>query len=149
MAVDPIPKGHHTVTPYLTVPGVARLIEFAVEAFGAVEVGRMQTPDGVVLHAQIRIGDSIVMLGEPSPAVPRINGRLYLYVKDVDATYRRALKAGATSLREPADQFYGDRNAAVTDPSGNMWNIATHVKDVSMEELQRFAQSMPPTPAKS
>lgn len=135
--VQPIPAGYHSVTPYLVVRGVDRLIDFMQQAFGAVEKERHTRPDGVVMHAELKVGDSIVMMGEapePSVAAP---GHLYLYVEDVDRTYRRALDAGGTSVREPADQFYGDRSGGVKDPSGNTWWISTHVEDVPPEELER------------
>jgi uncharacterized glyoxalase superfamily protein PhnB len=141
MTVKPIPDGFHSVTPYLLVPGVARLIDFLKEAFGATETHRSVGPDGHVMHAQVRIGDSVVMMGEPRGDWQPIPGSLYLYVHDTDATYRRALAAGGTSLMEPADQFYGDRNAGVKDPSGNSWWIATHIEDVSPEELDGRAQA--------
>jgi uncharacterized glyoxalase superfamily protein PhnB len=140
MAVKPIPDGFHSVTPYVLVPGVARLIEFLKEAFGAVETHRSARPDGTIMHAQVRIGDSMIMMGEPMGPWQPIPASLYLYVHDTDTTYRRALAAGATSLMEPADQFYGDRNAGVKDPSGNSWWIATHIEDVSPEELARRTQ---------
>lgn len=120
-----VPEGFHTVTPYLVVRGVARLIEFLTQAFGAEEVLRVTRDDGSIRHAQVRIGDSMVELGEAESGTS-MPGVLHLYVPDVDATYRRALTAGATSLREPADQDFGERHAAVADPSGNHWYIATH-----------------------
>lgn len=141
MPVKPIPEGYHTVTPYLTVPGVARLIEFLKQAFGAEEKERMARPDGAVMHAEVRIGDSMVMLGEPSGNFSPMPAMIYLYVDDTDAAYRRALEAGATSMMEPADQFYGDRNAGVKDPSGNLWWIATHKEDVPPEEMKRRAEA--------
>ena len=139
MAVKPVPDGYHTVTPYLTVPGVAKLIEFVQRAFDAVEVHEcMKRPDGTIMHAEVKIGDSMVMMGEPMGCPPS-PAALYLYVPDTDAIYRRALAAGATSLMEPADQFYGDRNAGVRDPAGNHWWIATHKEDVPPAELARRA----------
>jgi uncharacterized glyoxalase superfamily protein PhnB len=142
MAVKPIPDGFHAITPYLTVPGVAKLIAFLKEAFGAEETHPTMTgPDGRVMHAELAIGDSRVMLGEPGGKWQARPTTLYLYVKDTDATYRRALQAGAKSLMEPADQFYGDRNAGVEDPSGNYWWIATHIEDVSPQEMQQRAQA--------
>jgi PhnB protein len=141
--VDPVPAGYHTVTPYLVVPGVADLIEFVKKAFGAVELMRHSTGGGAIMHAEVKIGDSRIMMGEP-PANAEgwhkpIPGSIHLYVQDVDAVYARAMAAGATSLREPANQFYGDRTAGVQDASGNQWWIATHVEDVSPEELSRRA----------
>jgi PhnB protein len=137
--VKPIPEGFHTITPYLTVPAVAKLIDFLKQAFDAIEIERMARPDGTVHHAEVKIGDSIVMLGEPPDPSKAKPGALYLYVKDVDATYRRAIQAGAASLSEPVDMFYGDRGAGVQDGSGNTWWIATHIEDVAPEELQRRA----------
>ena len=139
--VRPIPEGYHAVTPHLTVPGVANLIEFLKRAFGATEIDRFAAPDGSVMHAQVRIGDSIVMMGEPTDQFKAMPAVLHLYVTDVDATYRRAIEAGATSLREPADQFYGDRSGGVRDLCGNQWWISTHVEDVSPEEMRRRAQT--------
>ena len=139
MAVKPIPEGYHTVTPYLVVEGAARLIDFMKEAFGAEEVFRMPGKDGTVGHAEVRIGDSMMMLadaGEEHRARPSM---ICLYVEDVDATYQRAIAAGATSLSEPANQFYGDRSGGVTEASGMQWWISTHVEDVAPEELARRA----------
>ena len=137
MAVNPIPEGYHTVTPYLIVEGAAGLLDFAKSAFGAEERFRMDAPDGSIGHAEVMIGDSIVMLadaGEEWPAMPAL---IYLYGEDCDAMYERALAAGATSVREPADQFYGDRNATVRDSVGNTWGIATHIEDVTPEEVAK------------
>jgi uncharacterized glyoxalase superfamily protein PhnB len=139
-SVQPIPDGSHTVTPYLVVEGIPRLIEFLKQAFGAQEEYRMPRPDGGVAHAEVKIGDSKVMMGAPMGDFKAKPCSLYLYVEDVDAVYQRALQAGGTSVREPADQFYGDRSAGVIDPCGNYWGIATHVEDVSSEEItRRFA----------
>jgi PhnB protein len=137
--VKPVPDGYHTITPYLAVPAVAKLIDFLKQVFDATEVERMMREDGTVHHAELKIGDSIVMMGEPADASKRKPGTLYLYVNDVDAAYRRAIDAGAISLGEPADTFYGDRGAGVRDASGNDWYIATHIEDVAPEELQRRA----------
>ena len=138
-AVKPIPDGYHTVTPYLTVTGVANLLEFLKQAFDATVVECMKRPDGTVMHAEARIGDSIVMMGEAQGDWKPKPSNLYVYVKDVDAVYRQALRAGATSLREPANQFYGDRSGGVQDASGNQWWIATHVEDVAKDEMARRA----------
>ncbi len=135
--VRPIPEGYHTVTPYLVVPGLARLIDFMKQAFGATEVGRFEEPGGRIKHAEVKIGDSIVMMGEPHGDIEMRPAVLHLYVTDADATYRRAIEAGARSLREPADQFYGDRSGGVTDPAGNQWWVSTHIEDVSPEEMKR------------
>lgn len=141
MAVKPIPEGFHSVTPYLVVRGVPRLLDFLKQAFDATERFRMPRPDGTIMHAEVRIGDSIVMMGEATGEMQPMPGSMYLYVADTDATYQRALQAGATSSMAPADQFYGDRSAAVTDPMGNRWWIATHREDVPPEELARRAEA--------
>jgi uncharacterized glyoxalase superfamily protein PhnB len=139
MAVKPIPEGYHTVTPYLLVKGVAQLVEFCKQAFGAQEVARHLHPDGTVGHAEIRIGDSMVMMGEAREEWPARPSCIYMYVTDTDATFRQAIAAGATSLSEPVDQFYGDRSGGVMDPAGNYWWISTHIEDVSPEEISRRA----------
>jgi len=141
--VQPIPEGSHTITPYLVVEGVPKLIEFLKQAFGAQELGRMARPDGGVMHAEVKVGDSKLMMGEPMGDWKAKPCSLYLYVEDVDAVYQRAIQAGGTSVSEPSDQFYGDRTGGVIDPSGNYWGIATHVEDVSHEEMaKRFAAMM-------
>lgn len=137
--VNPVPRGYHTVTPYLTVNGVARLLDFLQQAFDATVIERMDGPDGNVMHAEVRIGDSVVMMGDAGGRYPAAPSTLYLYVPDCDALYKRAIDAGATSISEPADQFYGDRHGGVTDPSGNHWYIATHIEDVPPDEMQRRA----------
>jgi uncharacterized glyoxalase superfamily protein PhnB len=142
-SVQPIPDGAHTVTPYLVVEGVPKLIDFLKQAFGAQELGRMAGPNGGVAHAEVKIGDSKVMMGEPMGDWKAKPCSLYLYVEDVDTVYQRAIQAGGTSVGEPKDQFYGDRTGGVIDPSGNYWGIATHVEDVSHEEMaKRFAAMM-------
>jgi PhnB protein len=142
-AVKPIPDGYHTVTPYLVVRDVPRLIEFLRQAFGATERMRAARPDGSIMHAEVVIGDSRVMMGEPTASSPPMPGCVHLYVVDTDALYHLALQAGATSLREPTDQFYGDRMAGVQDPVGNQWWIATHTEDVPPAELARRAAARP------
>jgi uncharacterized glyoxalase superfamily protein PhnB len=139
MAVKPIPDGYHTVTPFLVLQGVARFIEFLQQAFGAEAKVCMRMPDGTVRHAEVRIGDSMVMMGEAGGEHKPMQSSLYLYVPDTDAVYRRALQAGATSIMEPADQFYGDRNAGVKDAWGNQWWIGTHKEDVPPEEMEKRA----------
>ena len=134
-----IPDGFHSVTPYLVIQGAARLIDFVKQAFGAEELYRGSRPDGTIQHSLVRIGDSMVELGEPVEPSKVMLATLHLYVPDTDAVYRRALAAGATSLAEPADQFYGDRMAGVTDPSGNLWYIATRKEELSAEEVERRA----------
>jgi PhnB protein len=139
MAIKPIPDGYHTVTPYLTVRGVRRLLEFAKQAFDAEVKFQMPRPDGEVAHAEFRIGDSMIMAGEPHDQWPPAPGVLYLYVPDVDAVFQKAVAAGAEVVRPLADQFYGDRSGGVKDPCGNQWWVATHVEDVSMEEMGKRA----------
>ena len=134
---NPIPEGYHTVTPYLLVSDVAALMQFLTKAFGATERGKFEGPDGRVMHAEMLVGNSIVMMGQPPKAEDVRRTMLYLYVPDVDAAYQRCLAAGAVSVNEPKSQFYGDRSGSVKDPMGNDWYIATHVEDVSMDEMKR------------
>ena len=141
-SVEPIPDGVHTVTPYLVVEGIPKLIDFLKQAFGAQELARMARPDGGIMHAEVKIGDSIVMMGAPMGDSKAKPCSLYLYVEDADAVYQRAIQAGGTSVREPSDQFYGDRTGGVIDTSGNYWGIATHVEDVPPEEMARRAAAM-------
>jgi PhnB protein len=145
--VKPIPDGYHSVTPYIIVNDGARAIEFYKQAFGATELFRMDGPDGKVGHAEIKIGDSHVMLADEHPEMnvraPRTIGgspvSLMLYVEDVDATFSRAIEAGAKEVRPVANQFYGDRTGGLEDPFGHVWYVATHVEDVAPEELQKRA----------
>lgn len=139
MAAKAIPDGYHSVTPYLVVEGAARLIDFLKRAFDAEETERLAAPEGQIGHAEVRIGDSVVMIGDARGQFAAMPTMLYLYVADADATYRRALDAGATSLQAPADQFYGDRSAGIVDPAGNRWYIATRIDDLSRDELERRA----------
>jgi uncharacterized glyoxalase superfamily protein PhnB len=136
MAVKAIPDGYHTVTPSLVVKGAAKLIDFIKEAFGGEEAFRMPGPGGAVMHAEVKIGDSVVMLNDAMQQQPT-TASLFLYVTDVDGVYKRAVKAGATSLSEPADMFWGDRMAQVKDQFGNQWSIATHKEDVPPQEMQK------------
>ncbi len=140
MAVKPIPDGYHSVTPLLSVKGAAQLIDFLKKAFGAVEIYRFPAPDGSVMHAEIKIGDSIVMLGEATADCVAMPASFYVYVPDAEGAYRTALKAGGESLEGPADRFWGDRMALVKDFAGNSWMIATHVEDVDADEIERRAQ---------
>ena len=145
--VRPIPEGYHTATPYLIVKGAASAIEFYKKAFGATELLRMVQADGRVGHAEIKIGDSPIMLADEFPEMgargPQSLGgspvSILLYVEDVDALFSRAVAAGAKVLRPVQDQFYGDRSGGVTDPFGHLWYIATHKEDVSPEELKKRA----------
>ena len=137
MAVNPIPEGYRPVTPYLVVDGATTVLDFVKQAFGAEEKFRMDAPDGKVGHAEVQIGDSIVMIGDAGAENPAMPAMIHLYIDDCDATYERALAAGGTSEREPTDQFYGDRSAGVRDSAGNLWWIATHVEDVPEEEMAK------------
>jgi len=138
--VKAIPDGYHSITPYLTVADLPRMLEFMQAAFGGTVHEAIAGEDGRVRHAEVQVGDSKVMIGQAKEGHPPRPGALYLYCEDTDANYRRAIEAGAKSLMEPADQFYGDRNAGVEDPLGNTWWIATHVEDVTPEEMQRRAK---------
>jgi uncharacterized glyoxalase superfamily protein PhnB len=140
MPVKPIPDGYHSVTPYLTVSDLPRLVQFTIDAFGAKPNEMIPDANGVIRHAEVRIGDSMVMIGQEREQWKARPGTLYLYVEDTEATYRRAIEAGGKSLMEPATQFYGDINAGVEDPLGNWWWIATHVEDVAPEEMERRAR---------
>lgn len=135
--VKPIPEGYHTLTPFLMVKGAARNIEFIKNAFGAKERSIHKAPDGTIMHAELEIGDSVLMMSEATEKYPPMPSSLYLYVEDVDAVYNKAIRAGGISLREPTDEFYGDRSSGVSDPGGNQWWIATHIEEVSPEEMKR------------
>ena len=141
MAVKHIPDGYHSITPYLVVKGAAETLDFLKKAFDATEVGPpMRLPDGTVSHAELKIGDSIFMLGEADPVKhPAMPTMLYLYVPDVDAAYKKAIAAGGKVVKEPMTQFYGDRSGGLLDPGGNQWWVATHVEDVSPEEMEKRA----------
>jgi PhnB protein len=141
MAVKAVPDGYHTVTPYLVVQGASTVLDFVTKAFDAKPIHRMAHPDGTIMHAEVKIGDSIVMMGEARHTSQPMPCSLYLYVPDADAVYKRALQAGATSMMEPADQFYGDRTAGVKDPAGNQWMIGTHKEDVPPDELRKRAEA--------
>jgi PhnB protein len=136
----PVPTGYHTVTPYLAVSDAQSLVDFMVKVFDAKEREIIRTPDGQIRHAEVQIGDSIIMLGTTSSTYDTATATLYVYVDDADARYQKALAAGATSLREPTDQFYGDRHGGVKDANGISWWIATHIEDVPPEELARRAK---------
>ena len=135
--VKPVPERYHSVTPYLVVEGVPKLLEFLKHTFNSTELERVPRPDGTISHAEVRIGDSVVMMGEANAQSKPMPTMLYVYVEDVDAVYKRALQAGAKPVRELKDEFYGDRAGGVADPMGNQWWIATHKEDVSPEELRR------------
>ena len=138
--VKPIPQGYHTVTPYLVVDGAEKIVSFMKEAFGAQPVFEpMMRPDGKIMHAEYKIGDSVVMISDASERAKATSAMLHLYVPNVDAVYQKALKAGATSVMEPANMFYGDRSGGVKDPAGNQWHIGTHIEDVAPGELKKRA----------
>lgn len=149
-SVKPIPDGYHTATPYLIIDGAARAVEFYQRAFGATELMRMPGPDGRVMHAEIRIGDSPIMLADEVPEMgyrgPRAYGgtsvSLMLYVENIDAAFEKAVAAGATVLRPLQNQFYGDRSGTVADPFGHVWTLASHVEDVSPEEISARFEAM-------
>jgi PhnB protein len=149
MATQPIPEGYHTVTPYLAVEDATEAIEYYTKAFDAKERVRMETPDGKVGHAELEIGDSIVMLSDPFPQAStkppnELGGTsvsVFMYVEDVDAVVKQAVDAGAIVTMEVADQFWGDRFGSVKDPFGHLWSIATHVEDVPPEEMAERAKA--------
>ena len=150
MPVKPIPDGYHTATPYLIIQGAAKAIEFYKQAFGAVELMRLDGPDGKVGHAEIKIGDSPIMLADEHPEMgyrgPQALGgtpvSLMLYVEGVDAMVAQAVALGATIQRPIQDQFYGDRSGQVVDPFGHVWTIATHIEDVSPDEINARMEAM-------
>jgi PhnB protein len=142
--VNPIPQGYHTVTPNLVVQDGAKALEFYKKAFGAEERMRMPGPDGNILHAEFRIGDSIIMLGDEMPDMaksPKAYGgtpvRFYVYVENVDAAWKRAVDAGAKSVMPLQDMFWGDRTGCLEDPFGHLWNLAQHVSNPTPEEMQK------------
>ncbi len=150
MPVSHVPAGYHTVVPYFTVRDGAKAIEFYKQAFGAVEVMRFSMPDGRVAHAEIEIAGSRLMLADEMPewgnrgpqTLGGATGGLCLYLPDVDAAFARAVACGATVFKPVQDQFYGDRSGTVTDPFGHVWTLATHIEDVSVEEMHRRCDEM-------
>jgi PhnB protein len=148
MPVKPIPEGYHTVTPVLAVDDASAAIEFYARAFGARERTRMPAPDGKIAHAELEIGDSVVMLADPFPQATtrspkQLGGTsvgLFLYVEDVDGFVQRAVDAGATVTMPPDDMFWGDRFGQLSDPFGHQWQVATHVEDVPPEEMAERAK---------
>jgi PhnB protein len=147
-----IPKGYQTVTPYLIIKGAAAAIEFYKNALGANVVVRLDGPNGTVMHAELQIGDSRIMLGEESPQMGYRSAAsigdspisLYVYLPDCDAVIKQAVSAGAELKRPVEDQFYGDRNGTIHDPFGHIWTIATHVEDVSADEMKERMKKMRP-----
>jgi len=145
MSVKPVPEGYHTLTPFLTVRDAARAIEFYKQAFGAEERGVAKGPDGKVMHAELKIGDSIIMLGDEYPDFGSLSPQsiggsgmgLHIYLDGVDAAFDRAVKAGAQVEMPVMDQFWGDRYGKLTDPFGHKWSIGTHIKDMSPAEMKQ------------
>jgi uncharacterized glyoxalase superfamily protein PhnB len=141
MSVKPIPENYRTVTPCLIVKDAAKLIDFLRDAFDAKEIVRFDDPEGKVAHAELKIGDSMLMIGESNAEFPPMPSMIHLYVEDADAIYQRALNAGAQTVKELVDQFYGDRSGSVRDSFGNQWWIATHIEDLSDEEIHKRMES--------
>ncbi len=149
MPVKAIPEGYHTATPYLVVRNAAQAIEYYRKTLGAQEIMRMPMPDGKIAHAEIRIGDSVIMLGDESErnvskapqTLGGTSGGVMLYLEDVDAAFKRAVDAGAKSVMPPMDMFWGDRYGQFVDPFGQVWSVATHKEDVSEGEMERRAQA--------
>jgi len=142
--VRPIPEGYHTITPQLTCRDAARAIEFYKEVFGAKEIHRMAGPGGKVMHAELQIGDSRIMLADEYPGMSAApdpsrvqSSSLFIYTENVDSVFNHAVKSGAKGDMPPADMFWGDRYAKVTDPFGHHWGLATHIEDVAPQEMQR------------
>ncbi len=143
MSVKPIPDGYHTITPYLMVENVDRLLKFLKNAFAAEELLRLKRPDGSVMHAEAQIGDSRIMMGEPMEDFGPMPASIYLYVENCDAIYEKALKAGGKSIMPPMDMAHaGERYGGVRDGSGNIWWIATHIEDLTPEEAARRIEEM-------
>ena len=142
MSTHFIPRGHSSICPFLIVKNAEVLAEFLKNAFGGEEISRLIRPDGGIINLQIKIGDSIVMLGERGNALPEMRNSIHLYVKNVDETYGRCLQLGAKSLSEPKSFFYGDRSAGIEDQMGNIWWIGTHEEDVDTQEIQQRANRM-------
>lgn len=145
--VKPIPEGYHSVTPYLSIKGAAAAIDFYKQVFGATELFRMGGPDGKIGHAEIKIGNSPIMLADEFPEMEFVSPKtlggtpvgLMIYVDDVDTMYKQAISAGAKEIKPLQNQFYGDRSGTLRDPFGHVWTVATHVEDVPPEELEQRA----------
>jgi PhnB protein len=148
MSVKPIPEGYHTATPYLIIEGAADAIEYYKKAFGASELFRFPTPDGKIGHAEIKIGDSPIMVADAYPDMGYLGPKslggspvsLMIYVEDVDTVFNRAVEAGATVKEAVSDKFYGDRLGTLIDPFGHVWHVSTHKEDISLEEMKKRAQ---------
>lgn len=155
MAVHPIPDGYTTVTPYIYVRGCAAALDFYKAAFGATELMRFSMPDGSVAHAEIQIGNARIMLGDENPmwgnkspaTLGDASGGICLYVENADKMFAQAMAAGAKEMKPMADQFYGDRSGTVTDPFGHHWTIATHIEDVSVEEMHKRMEAWTKNPS--
>jgi len=151
--VKPIPEGYHNVTPYLFVRAAPLAIDFYKNVFGATEIMRMPGPNGKIMHAELKIGDSIVMLADENPqtgmmspqTVGGFSAGLHVYVENVDAVMQKAVENGAKPLHPIKNQFYGDRSGSLLDPFGHMWSVATHVEDVSSEEMKKRMSAMSQT----
>ena len=151
MTVKPIPEGYHTITPYLSIKGAAAAIDYYKRALGAVELFRLDAPNGQVGHAELKIGDSSIMLADECPEEAAFHNpqdlggstvALHLYVEDADALFAQAIKAGGKVIKPVEDQFYGDRTGTFQDPYGHVWFIATHKEDLAPEEINRRAEEM-------
>lgn len=150
MSVNPIPDGYHSVTPYLVIEGAQAAIDWYIKVFGATEHLKLDGPGGSVAHAEIKIGDSFVMLADECPEMDAHGPKHYqgaathlmIYLEDVDTTFHAAVEAGAEVVRPLQDQFYGDRSGTLTDPFGHQWTLATHIKDMTQEEVQKAADEM-------
>ena len=144
-SVKPIPEGYHNVTPYLFVRGATGAIDFYKNVFGATEIMRMPGSNGKIMHAELRFGDSVVMLADENPqsgimspqTIGGYSAGLHLYVENADAVIQKAVESGAKLLRPIKNQFYGDRSGSLLDPFGHMWSVATHIEDVSPEEMRK------------
>lgn len=142
MTAKSVPEGYHTVTPYITVRNAEKVIDFLKRGLNAQTVHEpLKTPDGKIMHAEVKIGDSIVMLAEECDMMKATPTTLYVYVPDVDRSFEQAQKAGGEVVMKPADMFYGDRSGGVKDPSGNSWMLATHKEDVAPKELAKRAEA--------
>jgi PhnB protein len=145
--VNPIPEGYHSVTPYLSIKGAAAAIDYYKQVFGATELFRMQAPDGKIGHAEIKIGNSPIMLADEHPEMEFVSPKtlggspvgLMIYVDDVDTMYTQAIAAGAKEIKPLQNQFYGDRSGTLKDPFGHVWTVATHIEDVPPEEIEKRA----------
>ncbi len=145
MEVSAIPHGSSTVSPYLVVDDPKAMLEFVKNAFGAEEKELLTAPDGTIAHCEVKIGDSVIMIGSTPPGMNPTTSMLHIYTSDCDAMFQQAIEAGATVVREVANQFYGDRSGGVADQFGNSWWIATHIEDVSEEEMNSRLAAMKST----